>query len=111
MGVPEGEGEQRRKGKSKAKELEPIKGTCAVRKGATKEFFEGLPSEEEALAVAMGAYEEDSEKENRDVGEDPPLGILHPIISTPSPPPIPIPPPVARKRPSLEKVTEDLCHC
>ena len=47
----------------KAERMEPFKGTWAVWKRA-EEFFEGLLSEEEALAVAMGAYEEDSKKKN-----------------------------------------------
>ena len=59
--------EQRRREKLKAERMEPVKGTCAARKRAAKEFFEGLPSKEEALAVALGAYGSDSEKENQDV--------------------------------------------
>ena len=58
--------------------MEPIKGICAARKRATqeaaeqvaerdrqaREAFPFLSSEEEHLAVELGAYEEDSEKEN-----------------------------------------------
>ena len=65
-----------------------------------------LSSSQECLAARLGSPEEDSEKENRDVGEGPSHGFLH-LIPDPSPSPIPIPPP--RKRPSLEKVTETLC--
>ena len=110
--------EQRRKEKLKVKEMEPIKGACAVRKRAAEQVTERerqarealpfLSSGEEALAVELGAYEEDSEKENRGVGEGSSHGIFRPITTSPSPKPIPIPPP--RKKPSLEKVTEDL-HC
>ena len=66
--------EQRRQGKLKAEELEPVKGTCAVRKRVTKhiaeskkQYKEALPflsSSQECLATRLGAYEEDSEKEN-----------------------------------------------
>ena len=111
--------EQRRQEKLKARELEPIKGTCAARKRATtfaaeqitereRQYKEALPflsSREEHLAVELGAYEEDSKKENRDVGEGPCHGFLH-LIPSPSPSPIPILPP--RKKPSLKKVTEHL---
>ena len=86
--------------------MEPVKGTHAVRNRAAKEFFEGLPSEEEALAVALGAYGSNSKKENRDAGEGSSHGVLCPIFSSLSPKPIPIPPP--REKPSLEKVTKDL---
>ena len=62
----------------KAKELELVKGTRAVRKRAAvlaakqitererqyEEALPFLPSEEECLAVELGAYEEDGEKEN-----------------------------------------------
>ena len=58
--------------------MEPIKGTCAVRKRAAvlaaeqvaereRQYKEALPflsSGEECLAFELGAYEEDSEKEN-----------------------------------------------
>ena len=53
----------------------------------------------------MGSPEEDSEKENQDVGEGPSHGFLH-LIPNQSPSPIPIPPP--RKKPSLKKVTKSL---
>ena len=109
--------ERRRQEKSKTEELEPVRGTCAVRKRATQQVTkrerqerEALPflsSEEEHLAAELGAYEEDSKEENQDVGEGSSHGILHLIPSSPSPNPIPIPPP--KKKPSLEKVTEDLC--
>ena len=105
----------------KARELEPIKGTCVARKRAavlaaeqiTKRerwYEEALPflsSKEECIAAGLGACEEDSEKENQDVGEGPSHGFLC-LIPEPSPSPIPILPP--RKKPSLEKVTEDLCQ-
>ena len=64
----------------KAKEMTPVRGTCTVRK-RVEEFFKGLLSEEEALAVAMGAYEEDSEKENQDVGEGSSFSILCPMLT------------------------------
>ena len=73
----------------KAKEMEPVRGTCAARK-RVEEFFKGLLSEEEALAVAMGAYEEDSKKKNQDVGEGSSFSILCHIVNTLSPPPIPV---------------------
>ena len=112
--------EQRRQEKSKAEEFEPVRGTRAVRKRystALVEHFaemdrqveQALPflsSSEECLAARLGSPEEDSEKENRDVGEGPSHGFLH-LIPNPNPSPIPIPPP--RKKPSLEKATKDLC--
>ena len=111
--------EQRRQEKSKVQELEPVKGTCATRKrvsAALAESFveakwqyeQALPfllGLQECLAARVGSPEEDSEKENRDVGEGPSHGFLH-LIPDGSPSPIPIPPP--RKKPSLEKVTESL---
>ena len=100
----------------KAEELEPVKGTCAARKRATeqvtkreRQFEEALPflsSRGEALVVELGAYEEDSEKENQDVGEGSSDGVLCPIVYIPSSEPIPAPPP--KKKPFLTKVTEDL---
>ena len=68
-----------------------------------RQYEEALPflsSGEECLAVELGAYEEDSEKENQDVGEGPSHGFLH-LIPSPSPSPIPIPLPC--KKPSLKK--------
>ena len=62
MGVQEDKGGIE-EGGLKAERMEPFKGTWTVWKRA-EEFFEGLLSEEEALAVAMGAYEEDSKKKN-----------------------------------------------
>ena len=53
----------------------------------------------------MGSPEEDSEKENRDVGEGSSHGFLC-LIPDQSPSPIPILAP--RKKPSLEKVIQDL---
>ena len=99
--------------------MEPIKGTRAARKRAAvlaakqitkreRQYKEALPflsSGEEHLAVELGAYEEDSKKENQDVREGSSHGFLH-LIPSPSPSPIPIPPPC--KKPSLEKVTESL---
>ena len=55
--------EQRRREKLKVERMEPVKGTHAARTRAAKEFFQGLPSKEEALAVALGAYGSNS-KEN-----------------------------------------------
>ena len=59
----------------------------------------------ECLATRLGSPAEDSEKENRDVGEGPSHGFLC-LIPNRSMSPIPIPPP--KKKPSLEKVTESL---
>ena len=119
--------EQRRAEKSKAEEFEPVKGTRAARKrvsSALVERFEeserlykqGLPfcsSSQECLADRLADARQDSEKENRDVGEGSSHGVLRriptldvPICYIPSSSPIPIPAP--KKRPSLEKVTEDL---
>ena len=64
-----------------------------------------LLSSQECLAARLESPEEDSEKENRDVGEGSSHGFLH-LIPNRSPSPIPIPAP--RKKPSLEKVTESL---
>ena len=111
--------EQRRQEKSKVEELEPVKGTCAARERAAmlaaehiteseRQYKKALPflsSSQECLAVRLGPYEEDSEKENQDVGEGPSHDFLC-LIPSPSPSPIPIPPP--HKKPSLEKVTESL---
>ena len=58
------EARKQRREKLKAKRMEPIKGTHTMRKRAAEEFFEGLLSKAEALAVALGAYGSDSEKEN-----------------------------------------------
>ena len=54
--------------------MEPVRGTCAARKRAAqqiakreRQYKEALPflsSREECLAVELGAYEKDSEKEN-----------------------------------------------
>ena len=88
--------------------MEAVKGTHTARKGATEEFFEGLPSEEEALAVTLGAYGLDSKKENQDVGEGSSYGILRPIISSLSPQPIPIPPP--RKKPSVIALATSMAY-
>ena len=111
--------EQRRQEKSKVEEFEPFRGTCAARKKYSAELIEhfaetdrqvkqALPfllSLEECLAARLGSPEEDSEKENQDVGEGPSHGFLH-LIPDYSLSPIPIPAP--RKKPSLEKVTQDL---
>ena len=66
--------EQRRQEKSKAEELEPVKGTHAARKRAAeqiakseRQYEEALPflsSSQECLATRLGAYEEDSKKKN-----------------------------------------------
>ena len=64
-----------------------------------------LSSSQECLAARLGSPEEDSKKENRDVGEGSSHGVLR-LIPDRSPSPIPIPAP--RKKPSLEKVTQDL---
>ena len=66
--------EQRRREKLKAERMEPVKGTCAagkrvpkqvtMRERVAKEASEWLSSKEEHLAVMLGAYELDSEKEN-----------------------------------------------
>ena len=103
----------------KAEEFEPVRGTCAVRKrysaGLIKHFAETdrqlkqtlpfLSSSQECLAARLGSPEEDSEKENRDVGGGSSHGFLR-LIPDRSPSPIPIP--ALRKKPSLEKVTQDL---
>ena len=71
-------------------------------------YEEALPflsSLQECLADQLGSYEEDSEKENQDVGEGPSHGFLR-LIPSRSASPIPILPP--KKKPSLEKVTQDL---
>ena len=117
--------DQRRAEKSKAKEFEPVKGTRAARKrvSALVEKFEEaeriyeqnlpfLSSSQECLADRLADARQDSEKENRDVGEGSSYGVLRhiPMPEVPSyassPSPIPIPAP--KKKPSLEKVTEDL---
>ena len=64
-----------------------------------------LSSSQECLAAQLGSPEEDSKKENRDVGEGSSHGFLR-LLPNRSPSPIPIPAP--RKKPSLEKVTESL---
>ena len=70
--------EQRRQEKSKAQELEPVRGTHAARKRVSsalvKSFAEAeqqyeqafpfLSSSQECLAAQMGSPEEDSKKEN-----------------------------------------------
>ena len=76
-------------------------------KEAEQQYKQGLPfllSSQECLA-RLGSPEEDSEKENQDVGEGSSHGFLH-LIPDQSSSPIPIPPP--KKKPSLEKVTQDL---
>ena len=111
--------EQRRQEKLKVEEFEPVKGTCAARKRISAELYEHLVeterwyeqtlpfllSSQECLAARLGSPEEDSEKENRDVGEGSSHGFLC-LIPDRSPSPIPIPAP--RKKPSLEKVTKSL---
>ena len=111
--------ESRRQEKSKAEEYEPVRGTRAARKrysaGLIEHFAETdrqveqalpfLSSSQECLAARLGSAEEDSEKENQDVGEGSSHGFLC-LIPNRSPFPIPIP--VPRKKPSLEKVTESL---
>ena len=77
--------EWRRQEKSKAEELEPIKGTHAVRKRAAQQITkrerqerEALPflsSKEEHLAAELGAYEEDSKKENEMLEKVPPMAF------------------------------------
>ena len=106
--------EQRRQEKSKVEELVPVKGTRAARKRVYKHFAESkrqykqalpfLSSSQECLAARLEGYE-DSKKENRDAGEGPSHGFLC-LIPSQSPSPIPIPPP--KKKPSFEKVTQDL---
>ena len=70
--------EQRRQGKSKAEELEPVKGTCGAKKrvssalikhfAKTERLYEQalpfLSSSQECLAARLGSPAEDSEKEN-----------------------------------------------
>ena len=87
--------EQRRQEKSKAEELEPVKGMRASRKRvsdvliesfeeAERQYEQGLPflsSSQECLAARLGSPEEDSEKENRDVGEGPSMAFS---ISSPT---------------------------
>ena len=111
--------ESRRQGKLKAEEFEPFRGTRAARKKYSAELVEHftetdrqveqalpfLSSSQECLAARLGSPEEDSKKENRDVGEGSSHGFLR-LIPDRSPSPIPIPAP--RKKPSLEKVTESL---
>ena len=111
--------ESRRQEKSKAEEYEPVRGTRAARKRYSSALIEHfaetdrqveqalpfLSSSQECLADRLAYARQDSEKENRDVGEGSSHGVLRRIPS-PSPSPIPIPPP--KKKPSLEKVTEDL---
>ena len=96
-----------------------VRGTRAARKrysAALVEHFaktdrrveQALPfllSSQECLATRLESPEEDSEKENRDVGEGSSHGFLR-LIPNRSLSPIPIPAP--RKKPSLEKVTQDL---
>ena len=110
---------QRRQGKLKVEEFEPFRGTCAARKKYSAELIEHfaetnrqieqalpfLSSSQECLAARLGSPEEDSEKENRDVGEGSSQGFLR-LIPAHSPSPIPIP--ALRKKPSLEKVTQNL---
>ena len=79
-----------------------------TREKSAKEALYCLLSDEEALTIELGVYKEDSEKENWDVGEGSSHGVLCPIYYAPSPEHIPIPPP--KKKPSLEKATEDLCQ-
>ena len=102
-------------------ELEPVKGTCAARKRVSSALIEHfakterlyeqtlpfLSSSQECLAAQLGSPEEDSEKENQDVGEGSSHGFLC-LIPDRSLSLIPVPPP--RKKPSLEKVTESLCR-
>ena len=111
--------EQRRQEKLKAEEFEPFRGTRAARKKYSAELIEHfaetnrqvkqalpfLSSSQECLAARLGSPEEDSKKENRDVGEGSSHGFLR-LLPNRSPSPIPIPAP--RKKPSLEKVTQNL---
>ena len=111
--------EQKRQEKSKAEEFEPVRGMRAVRKRFSaalidhftetdRQVAQALPflsSSQECLAARLESPEEDSEKENRDVGKGSSHGFLH-LIPNRSPSPIPIPAP--RKKPSLEKVTQNL---
>ena len=111
--------EQRRQEKSKAEEFEPFRGMRAARKKYSAELVEHfaktdrqikqslpfLSSLQECLAARLESPEEDSEKENRDVGEGSSHGFLR-LVPNRSPSPIPIPAP--RKRLSLEEVTQDL---
>ena len=108
-----------RQEKSKAEEFKPVRGTRATRKRYSavlidhfaetdRQVEQALPflsSSQECLAARLGSPEEDSKKENRDVGEGSSHGFLC-LIPNRSPSPIPVP--VPRKRPSLEKVTESL---
>ena len=111
--------EQRRQEKLKVEEWEPVRGTCAARKRYSAELIQHfaetdrqveqalpfLSSLQECLTAWLGSPEEDSEKENQDVGEGSSHGFLC-FIPNRSLSPIPIPAP--RKKPSLEKVTETL---
>ena len=90
--------EQRRAEKSKATEFEPVKGTRAVRKRTSAVLIERLQeserlyeqalpflsSSQECLAGRLVDARQDSEKENRDVGEGSSHGVLRHIPS-PSP--------------------------
>ena len=117
---------QRRAEKSKAEEYEPVRGTRAARKRYSsalidhfaeteRQVEQALPflsSSQECLADRLADARQDSEKENRNVGEGSSHGVLR-RIPTPEVPsyassPSPIPIPAPKKKPSLEKVTEDL---